>query len=63
MLAAAMKIPVSTRYLLYSKELVSVCGQKSGACLQAVLKQVQNGTLENSRESVDRAIVQWLQRQ
>ena len=63
MLATAKKIPVSTRYLLYSKELVSICGQKSGACLQAVLKQVQNGTLENSRERVDQAIVQWLQRQ
>lgn len=59
--AVATRLPVETKDLLYSSALVQYCGKDTGACLQYLLRQVQEGRLHNTASVLEQAAVQWRQ--
>lgn len=60
--AMCEKMPVHTRDLNYSQELIAICGKNTRYILPALLKQVQNQGLANNDESLKEAAIRWMKR-
>ena len=58
----ATMMPINTRDLRYSKDLLTLCGPETGECLQNLLRRVQMGQLENKEEPLQAAAAHWLAR-
>lgn len=57
-----LTMPVHTRDLNYSPDLIKLCGKNTRYILPALLKQVQNQGLENNAESLKNAAIRWMER-
>lgn len=60
--ALLQEMPVHTADLHYPKTLPAMCGASTGACLQVLLKRVQDGTLRNESTTLAAAARHYMDR-
>lgn len=60
MLAQAM--PVHTKDLHFDRRVPARCGRRTGACLQVLLRRVQNKNLANDADALAAAADKWMKR-